>query len=358
MVFKYIPKLILGPGDSIREELNYYGWSQKDLSEILNISEKHLSDISNNKVPITLDMAKLLSKTFKQSPQYWINMDTNYRLKLEETADEIDTAAKALIFRYMPINQMRKLDWLTSGKEDFQKLINEVKKFWNINELKFDFIDTKVSARFRKSTAFEKFNPYYALTWLQKAKNDSSKINSKLYKDNELNKLAKKIPKFTLMENGILKFIEDLKECGVIFLHLHHLNQTYIDGASFFNDVNPVLVYTGRYNRDDNFWWTVAHEIAHITKHLKSDHNFYIDSEDVTFEETEQEREANDFAQTILKNNLILDQLKIYKYITPNTINTISKKINISCSVIVGCLQYNKIIPYSLLKGFKSKVFD
>ncbi len=358
MAFKYISKLILGPGNSIREELDYYGWSQKDLSEILNISEKHLSDLLNNKVPITLAMAKLLSKTFRQSPQFWINLDTNYRLKLQETADEIETTAKALIFRYMPINQMRKFGWLTSDKKDFHELIDEVKKFWNLDDLNFDFIDKQVAVCFRKSTAYEKFNPNYTLTWLQKVRNDSNMIVAKTFNVKKLNELAEDISEYTLKENGITEFITNLRECGVIFIQIPHLDRTYVDGASFFNNTNPVLVYTARYNRDDNFWWTISHEIAHITKHLNSDNKFFIDSVDDIFEKTKQEDEANSFAQKILKNDLIIKQLKHYKYITSNTISSIGKEINISNSIIVGCLQYNNIIPYSNLNNFKSKAFN
>ena len=65
----------IGPGDVIKDEMEFYGWSQKDLAEILNISEKHLSQILSNSVPISSNMARLLSSTFKQSTEFWINLD-------------------------------------------------------------------------------------------------------------------------------------------------------------------------------------------------------------------------------------------------------------------------------------------
>jgi len=75
-----------GPGDVIKDEMEFYGWSQKDLAEILDISEKHLSQILSNTAPINMNMARLLSSTFKQSSQFWLSLGTQY--------SKIDSSAK------------------------------------------------------------------------------------------------------------------------------------------------------------------------------------------------------------------------------------------------------------------------
>ena len=91
---EYQPFVNLGPGDSIKEELAYYGWDQKALAEILDKTEKHISSLLNNKTVITFDMACQLSAVFKQSPEYWLNLDAQYRLRLQEDANNGETAAK------------------------------------------------------------------------------------------------------------------------------------------------------------------------------------------------------------------------------------------------------------------------
>lgn len=73
----------VGPGDSIREELEHYGWDQKDLADIMGMTEKHIRQLARNKVPVTYETACQLSKTFKQSPQFWLNLDANYRQRLQ-----------------------------------------------------------------------------------------------------------------------------------------------------------------------------------------------------------------------------------------------------------------------------------
>jgi len=76
---RYTPFVNLGPGDSIRAELEFYGWDQQGLAEALGLSEEHVSQLLNNKVPVTSDVACRLSQAFKQSPQFWLNLDQHNR---------------------------------------------------------------------------------------------------------------------------------------------------------------------------------------------------------------------------------------------------------------------------------------
>jgi len=83
MITMYKPYLNLGPGEFIREELEVRDWRQEDLAEILKMSLKSVNKLLQNKQAITLETARLFHKAFGQSPQYWINLDTNYRLRLQ-----------------------------------------------------------------------------------------------------------------------------------------------------------------------------------------------------------------------------------------------------------------------------------
>ena len=50
------------------------------------------------------------------------------------------------------------------------------------------------------------------------------------------------------------------------------LPQSFLDGAVFYLDDNPVVVVTLRYDRIDNFWFTLLHEIAHVVLKDKGTH--------------------------------------------------------------------------------------
>ena len=73
-----------GPGYFIKEQMEYRHWTQEDLSEITGLSLKHVNKIVQDKQPLTLEVAKLLGEIFNTSPQYWLNLDTSYRLWLTE----------------------------------------------------------------------------------------------------------------------------------------------------------------------------------------------------------------------------------------------------------------------------------
>jgi len=346
---KYKPFKNLGPGHSIRREMEANGWNQKDLADILGFSEKHVSRLLNNKEPITLNTAKLLSSALGGTPQFWVNLDTNYRLRLEATAEETATAARALIYRYMPVRDMRAKGWLPKEND---KLMPAVKKFWGIKELKFDFIEAEAAACFRKSDLFLQFNQFYALTWLKKARDEAEKITVNKYSLKKLEELAKSIPELSTLSNGMELFIDELKECGVKFLQIPHLEKTYIDGASFMDSENPVVVYTARHNRIDNFWFTVTHEIAHVLKHLQSSLTAIIDNMDDIDTSTEREQEADAFTSDILKNTEILEYFQGIRRKTKEKIIECSNCLKIAPAIIIGCLQHHKEMPYSSMREF------
>ena len=109
MVGKPKPFMNIGPGDFIQEELDERGWRQEDLADIIGMAPKTVNQIIKNRQSITPETARLLSKAFGQSPQYWLNLDSKYRLQLQEESNKEKMAElKAMIYEYMPIQEMVK----------------------------------------------------------------------------------------------------------------------------------------------------------------------------------------------------------------------------------------------------------
>ena len=54
--------------------------------------------------------------------------------------------------------------------------------------------------------------------------------------------------------------------------YVNHLPKTHLDGAALrLPDGRPVIGLTLRYDRIDNFWFTLLHELAHVGLHLDLD---------------------------------------------------------------------------------------
>jgi len=87
--------------------------------------------------------------------------------------------------------------------------------------------------------------------------------------------------KLSVKENGPLLAREHLKNNGIILITEDHLPRTYLDGGVILiNKDNPIIGLTLRYDRLDNFWFTLMHELAHISLHFDQD-IFYDEIENV-----------------------------------------------------------------------------
>jgi HTH-type transcriptional regulator / antitoxin HigA len=348
-----------GPGYFIREQMEIRGWVQEELADVLGISPKHLSSILQDKQSLSIENAKKLSSAFNTSPQYWLNLDNDYRLWLEHEKQEhtATVESKAIIYSRMPVRDMMKKGWLTPTR-DLKVLIGEVKAYWTIPDLNFQFLEETVLPYYKKSEAYNQFNASYAATWFQMAKKYSEGINVPAYNKQALEELYKNIFSFTNKQNGILLFLNSLHACGVKFFVLPHLEKTYLDGAAFLHNGNPVVVYTARYKRIDNFWFTVAHEIAHVLKHLNDKTPFVLDNfrEETT---DKLEYEANALASKHLKHIEILEFLEpFFSYLSVDRIEECSRALHIHPAIIIGALAFNKKISFRNQSLFNENVLE
>jgi len=357
---KLKPFINIGPGNIIKRNLEALNWSQRDLAEITGLAEKTVSQILNNKQSITIETSLLLGKSFNTSPEFWLNLDQNYRLRLKkESAEEKETEIKAEIRKYMPIIEMRKKGWIDCDK-NFRSQKKAFLNFWGISELDFSMYgDDNLQYCPRQGKVDETYTKYYTLTWLQKARMVAKEMKPAKYDKKKLGDLIIKIPEYSLFENGVERFIEAVNDAGVIFFVLSHLSKTYLDGACFIEDDNPVIVYTARHDRADNFWFTMAHEIAHALLHLNKGNACFIDDFDGDKNADAKESQADKLAAKHLKiDEIIKEAMPNKKYFSETRLLQLSKKINIHPALAIGILQHSRIVDYRTLNRHKMTVMD
>jgi HTH-type transcriptional regulator/antitoxin HigA len=349
-----------GPGFFIREQMEMREWTQSDLSEVTGFTIKHLNKILQEKQPLTLDMARVLGEVFNTSAQYWVNIDTGYRLWLaqEKTKGEVEADIKGLIYERMPIKDMLAKGWLKAFN-NAENLKKQVLQYWDWEDLDFDILDKNYLPYLtQKSEAFNQFNASYAITWYRKAQIEASRMKAVPYKRQKLEKLYDNLHSYTSSNKGINDFIKALADVGVIFFVLPHLQKTSLDGAAFFSGKNPVVVYTGRYKRIDNFWFTVAHEIAHILLHLNDNNKFVLDNLR-DGEPNKMEKEANELAAEKLKHDEILNYLEPHlKYLTSSKVEECAEELYVHPAIIIGKLAHEKQISYSNQTLYNQNVLE
>ena len=71
------------PGEMLKEEfLAEYRLSQNQLAKAIGISPNRITEIINNRRRITADTALRLSLYFGNSPEFWMNLQFHYDLKM------------------------------------------------------------------------------------------------------------------------------------------------------------------------------------------------------------------------------------------------------------------------------------
>jgi HTH-type transcriptional regulator/antitoxin HigA len=109
-------KIVIHPGEFIKEELEAREWSQRDLACILGCPEQALAAIINGKRGITSDMAKALSLAFEVSPELFTNFQQAYDLAKADDRDP-NIFNPSIVQSTYPAHEMIKRRWLSDTRD-------------------------------------------------------------------------------------------------------------------------------------------------------------------------------------------------------------------------------------------------
>lgn len=103
--------------------------------------------------------------------------------------------------------------------------------------------------------------------------------------------------RLTGRKDGAKQAKQLLAEKGIALIIEQHLPGSYLDGAAMLNDSDrPVIGLTLRYDRLDNFWFVLMHELGHVFLHLFDGLRFDFFDEENSSDNDSIEAEADKFA--------------------------------------------------------------
>jgi addiction module HigA family antidote len=73
------------PGEYLAEILDELGMSQAEFARRIGVSAMRISHVVRGSRPVTAELALLFGRALGQSPQYWMNLQTTFDLKVAET---------------------------------------------------------------------------------------------------------------------------------------------------------------------------------------------------------------------------------------------------------------------------------
>ncbi|MGC9399952.1 MAG: HigA family addiction module antitoxin [Anaerolineae bacterium] len=344
------PARVPAPGQIIRRELEARGWTQKDLAEIMDRPEQTISQIVNAHKRITPETALQLAAAFGTSADLWLGLEKEYQLYLaRKEHNHSEIRRKSRLHSMVPLTEIIRRGWI-KAQDTLEALEQEVRDFLEVSSLEEQ---PSMAVSLRRSDAYD---PQIAAqtAWVKRVEHLARAQAVEAF---DLARLQTDIPQ--LLSHA--QHVEDvanvpnfLRRHGVHFLIVPHLERTYVDGAAFTLEGHPVIALSLRYDRIDNFWFTLMHELAHIVAEHEGGH---LDNLDEPAESPE-EIEANQMAQDWLVDAAALAHFveTTQPYFSHAKIKAFAANLQRHPGVIVGRLHHEGILDYNHSRKFLVKV--
>jgi HTH-type transcriptional regulator/antitoxin HigA len=354
-MLKRAPAEVFPPGEFIREELDARGWTQDDLAQIMGRPVRLVNELVNAKKQITPDTARGLAEAFGTDALYWMNLDSAYRLS---NAAPVDAAVsrRAMLYAAFPVREMTKRGWIVAS-QNMDVTEYNVTQFFGVKS-----VSEKPSfAHAAKATQYDERTPIQ-WAWLFRAKQLSEAVAASPYDEGSLRRAVTKLKALRVAAEEIRQVPAILAEAGVRFVIVEFLPGSKIDGAAFWLDENsPVIALSLRFDRIDNFWFVLRHEIEHV---LNRD-GLVVDVE--LSEQLErndkfppEEVKANEAAAEFCVTKAELDNFisRVRPLYSEQRVMLFARRIGVHPGIVVGQLHRRKEVPYSHLNRLMAKVRD
>ena len=177
---------------------------------------------------------------------------------------------------------------------------------------------------------------------------DSARANPSRVKfkpSNLSDEFIRQLAKLSVREDGPTRALAAVREIGISLIVESGLPGMSIDGASLHTKAaGPVLALTLRYDRLDNFWFTLLHELGHIALHLSdpSDDVFIDSLEDDASDEQELEAEANAFAKDALIPRDLWLRSDAYRLGSEGSVLSLARQLGVHPAIVAGRIRYER----------------
>ncbi len=347
------------PGEYLRDEIEARGWTPSDLADILGIRRNIVSDLLVGRRSVSPAMAKDIAEALGTSAQFWLNLQSAFSLA-QEADRKTEIAHKARVYSMAPVSEMVKRRWI-EATTNLGGLEREICKFYGIKTIDEPF---DIAHAARKSEDYSSVS-MEQVAWFARAKSLAPIIQVECkYDDQKFDALLSELKLLIEYKDEIRNVPRILAKYGVRFLVVEKLKKTKIDGACFWLDKDsPVIVLSLRYDRIDNFWQTLIHELNHVRNREGQD-KAIIDSsmfgkDAQPFAEKPKEEQAADlFAVKFLVSQDELEEfiVRTNPYFSRSKIEGFAYRLKIHPGVVVGQLQYRSFFDWSYFRPLLESV--
>lgn len=332
---KHVPMGYPSPLGAIRFRMEQSGLSPRDLVSFMG-SRAKVSEVLSGKRPLTMQMARALHA----------NLGVPADVLLQQPGGELHSALEGTDWRRFPLAEMAKRGWIEK-RRNFASHAEEIMRDL-IRRAGGEYV---LPAFFRKNDQARvsaKTDPYSLKAWCWEvlARANAHRLLVGFKPDTVDLSFLRKVAMLSWSQDGPRLAQEFLANHGIHLVCLEHLPRTHLDGAALqLADGTPVIGLTLRYDRLDNFWFCLLHELAHIGRHMSAMSNeAFVD--DLSLRAVQgarrvpRETEADEWAEHGLIPEDIWNTSKVKDNPTPLAVMELAQRLGIHPAIIAGRIRY------------------
>jgi HTH-type transcriptional regulator/antitoxin HigA len=259
---KHVPMGYPSPVAAIEFRMEQSGLTQRHLVPFIG-SRAKVSEVLSGKRQLTMPMARALHE----------HLGIPADVLLQHAGEGFSEPAAEIEWERFPLEAMAKLEWIpqirnlrSRAKELMQELIRRAGGP--------DVMGTVLYRKNDHTRTNAKMDPYALEAWCWKVLGDANE--SRLATPYKLGTVSldflRQLARLSWSDEGPRLAKEFLAKHGIPLVLVQHLPRTYLDGAALkLGDGTPVVGLTLRYDRVDNFWFCLLHELAHVGRHMERD---------------------------------------------------------------------------------------
>jgi addiction module HigA family antidote len=350
---QYFPQSRPHPGETLAEKLEEMGMGPKEFALRAGKPEGTIIAVLKGDSSITPDMAVQFESVTQIPANFWMNHQRSYdeyiaRVKRQTVIQEAMAWAKQF-----PLADMIKKGWLPKMASMEEKTMELLTFFGFSSHSAWEdyYFNQQLKVAFRISLAQTK-EPYAISAWLRKGELQAAPLQANDYSEKKFKEVLPEIK--SIMAKHPTNFFQQLQsiclEAGVKVVHTPCIKQAPISGSTRWLNDTPFIQLTGRYKRNDSFWFTFFHEAGHILLHGKKD--IFLEKVEYSNKDLIKEKEADEFAVKWTLTEAEEAEIWDAAPLSEADIRSFAKQFTTHPAIIIGRLQHKKRILYSFGRGF------
>jgi HTH-type transcriptional regulator/antitoxin HigA len=252
------------PGQLLEALLRQRGWTQRVLAIVLGMDETGINRLVADKRAVDASLALSLEELFGVPAERFLDLQNSLDLARARFAARPDPEreTRAHLFGGLPVADMIKRGWISAKDvRDTVKVRAELIRFFRVNRIE----DIEILPHAAKKTQINTTATPPQLAWLYRVKHIASEMLVARYSPGAVLGAVSKLKNLLSAPEEARKVPRILAESGIRFLIVEALPASKIDGVCFWiNENSPVIALSMRFDRIDNFWFVLRHELEHV----------------------------------------------------------------------------------------------